>query len=455
MDKRLIFNPPNGLYEKEFFLDLSGRYRIRRNPPRDEKYIYYDTFDWRLFHKNVALINSTSKIFLRYLNSYSLLYSVDVDSPPVFFWDLPESRLRDYLSSILEMRALLKLFEVDIHLTAVDLLDHREKTFARVHYEAIKLLKEKDRISLGTQLSVFAVKGYEEQCLGFCDWLSQKKFAKTCHDIYDQALGLLRKKPGGYSNKPNVQLSRTMRADTATKMILRTLLDVMKKNQVGIKKDIDSEFLHDFRVAIRRTRSILSQIKSVFPDDVTDYFKKGFSDLGKLTNYLRDLDVYLLQQEEYREKLPDFFKADIKPLFGYLARERRKQLKKVVQGLNSEKHLKVLKDWEAFLNEFPAADSLAENADKPIVNIACERIYKKYRTVIKLGRRILKESQESMLHRLRIECKKLRYLMEFFCEFIPPRSHENVSDATKEAPRQFRAVSRFLCTRRGATGICC
>ena len=42
-------------------------------------------------------------------------------------------------------------------------------------------------------------------------------------------------------------------------------LQTLRINEDGVRKDLDSEFLHDFRVAVRRTRSALSQIKGVFP----------------------------------------------------------------------------------------------------------------------------------------------------------------------------------------------
>ena len=57
-----------------------------------------------------------------------------------------------------------------------------------------------------------------------------------------------------------------MRADIAAKYIFSHLLKTMKDNEPGTIADTDSEFLHDFRVAVRRTRAGLSQLKGVLPD---------------------------------------------------------------------------------------------------------------------------------------------------------------------------------------------
>ena len=73
-----------------------------------------------------------------------------------------------------------------------------------------------------------------------------------------------------------------------------------------------------------------------------------------------------------------------------------------------------MNDWEAFLNEPPQEFPNATNAELPIIDLARKRIYKIYRRVVKAGSQILENTEDEMLHALRIECKKLRYLMEFF-----------------------------------------
>ena len=54
-------------------------------------------------------------------------------------------------------------------------------------------------------------------------------------------------------------------------------------NRPGTIDDIDPEFLHDFRVAVRRTRSVLGHAKDVLPADVLDWSRDGFRSLGQVT----------------------------------------------------------------------------------------------------------------------------------------------------------------------------
>jgi CHAD domain-containing protein len=225
--------------------------------------------------------------------------------------------------------------------------------------------------------------------------------------------------PGDYSTKLNFKLEPGMRADEATRIILRNLLQTIRLNEAGIKADIDTEFLHDFRVAVRRTRSALSQIKGVFPETPTLRFKQDLAYIGKFTNELRDLDVYLLAENGYKAMLPDTLQSGIDPLMAHLKQKRSAALEAVVNELNSQKYADILRDWEAFLTGPTAEPATAANGATPIIDLARDRIYKRYRRIVKWGHQILENMEDDQLHALRIECKKLRYLLEFFQSLFP------------------------------------
>ena len=238
-------------------------------------------------------------------------------------------------------------------------------------------------------------------------------------DIYLGALAQAGRKPGSYSRKLNVRLKPQSRSDVATKVILRSLLESMKANEPGIKADVDTEYLHDYRIAIRRTRSALSQMRNVFPAQATQHFRQEFSTLGHLTNDLRDLDVYLLTEDDFEARLPDAMRQDIVPLFDYLRLLREQALEEVRDGLSSGDYARALGDWQEFLSEPVSKKAAGANGAMPIVDLARERIYKRYRRVIKEGDYIVSHTQDDLLHALRIECKKLRYLLEFFTSLFP------------------------------------
>ncbi len=420
MRNNLKFNLPDGYKEQQLISELADQYAIKKEPAISESFAIYDTFDWRLFNKSLVLYGSGNKLFLRKLAKSEIIHTIEITSLPNFIWDFPDGKLKKQLVPIIKMRALLKLVEVHCRSTTYRILNPDEKTVTRLAYEEILPSREKDAPALAAHLWLKPVKGYPKYSQNMAKRFEEAGFTiSKKEDIYFKALAVVDKKPGSYSAKLNIKLDPDMRADDATKVILHFLLQVMRINEVNIEKDLDTEFLHDFRVAIRRTRSALGQIKNVFPMGTTNRFKKDFAFVGKLSNQLRDLDVYLLKEDTYKAMLPPVLRNDIDPLFEYLRRTRSKALQNVLNGLRSKKYVKILRDWEAFL-KVPREDSAtAANAKLPVIYLARKRIYMKYRGVVKAGNLIIENTEDEMLHVLRIQCKKLRYLMEFFSSLFP------------------------------------
>jgi CHAD domain-containing protein len=140
-----------------------------------------------------------------------------------------------------------------------------------------------------------------------------------------------------------------MPAGEATKLILLNLLETMRTNEAGIKADIDVEFLHDYRVAVRRTRTALSEIRKVLPKSRVRYFRGAFRVLGQQTNELRDLDTCLLAEASYRALLPEEMQEDISPLFDSLRARRPAVLGGVIAYLESERYACLIDEWRSFL----------------------------------------------------------------------------------------------------------
>jgi CHAD domain-containing protein len=224
----------------------------------------------------------------------------------------------------------------------------------------------------------------------------------------------------GALSKFGVDLEPAMRSDAAARRIHLALLDRIRANEDGVRRRLDPEFLHDFRVAVRRTRSCLGQVRGVFPADAVGRFRVAFSWLGKLTGPARDLDVYLLEMPRYRAGLPEAVRDDLAPLERFLERHCLLEHERLAAELGSERYRALIEGWTGFLEREPVDDPSAPNARRPILEVATDRIAGVYRKVLKKGRAIDADSPPDKLHRLRIECKKLRYLLEFFQSLLDP-----------------------------------
>lgn len=419
MEKALKFDLPQDFDGESFLREFTGAHPVKREPAVNQTDVFYDTFDWRLYHKSLTLLQRQKEALLISSKNGAVMHSLNISAIPAFIRDFPNSAIKEALQPLIEMRALLKLLQSRARIMPVRILNEDEKTVARLLLSSEEISAPDDRKLILNRLFLEPLRGYEADFRKLAEYMTDKSFPVSRQHIFDQARKILSRKPGGYSTRLNILLAPEMRADEAAKMILRFLLNIMRENENGIRKDIDTEFLHDFRVAIRRTRSALGQIKNVFPPEITRRFRKDFSRLGKMTNWLRDLDVYLLSETRYQAMLPEKLRHNIHPLFEYLQRERKKELRKINRVLNSGEYSQILNDWERFLNASADEFSSTAGGSRPIVDVARKRIYRRYRKIVKSGRKISDNSPDEMLHSLRIECKRLRYLLEFFANLFP------------------------------------
>jgi CHAD domain-containing protein len=239
--------------------------------------------------------------------------------------------------------------------------------------------------------------------------------------VLPEALAAAGRRPGDYSSRLDYHLDPDKRADASAKEILLGLLDTMEANVGGSRANLDSEFLHDLRVAARRTRSALTQIKSVFAPELVEEYKARFAWLQQVTGPVRDLDVYLLDFDNYRNSLPAPLQPHLEPMREFLADHYDATQKKLARALGSAKFKSLLKSWRAFLEAPVPERSTVPNAMRPTKEVADACIWRMYRRVRKEGRAITAHSPVEELHELRKSCKKLRYLLEFFRSLYPKK----------------------------------
>ncbi|HLF97458.1 MAG TPA: CHAD domain-containing protein, partial [Methylococcaceae bacterium] len=81
------------------------------------------------------------------------------------------------------------------------------------------------------------------------------------------------------------------RADRALKACLGALSDTLSRHETALLGGESGETLHDYRVAVRRIRSLLGQFDAVFTERRVRRFQEEFARLARLTSPARDLEV--------------------------------------------------------------------------------------------------------------------------------------------------------------------
>ena len=376
---------------------------------------YFDTFDWRLYQKGLALIQAGNAVYLQRISDgeYPLHDQIEMKQhiEGRFWWMFPEGELRDTLRGALSVRALLLRAQVRQKVCGFGVLNADEKTVVRLFLTHTSA--ENRHVAT---LALRSVRGYERDFENLRRRFRKLDVAHVAEDVFERVMNLAGCVPGDYSSKLNLNLNHEASGREATCEILKCLHDVMRQNETGIRADWDTEFLHDFRVAIRRTRSALTQIKGVLPEDAVAHFKDAFRQLGRSTNRLRDLDVHLLEEEAYRAMLPQSLQPGLDAVFSRLKSERRRALSDMVQVLDKPEYLNLMDSWAAFLRGEQSRGG--KDSAVPAIALAQKFIFKRFKQILKKGQAIGDDTPDEALHDLRIDCKKLRYLLEFFASFF-------------------------------------
>jgi CHAD domain-containing protein len=423
----LLENKDSPVRWRERLVDEIG---LVADPAESYRLACCDSFDWRLYQAGRRLdwlqYPGCSLLRLVHLEAGTIEAELELATVDTrFAAELPAGELRDIIEPLLDIRAFLPQVTLKIRSHCLRLEDGEGKTRTRLYIESINRLTEEggSRI-LQKRLRLQPLRGYEKSAQGVGRKLEKKyHLPEGADSLCDQALAAAGKKPGDYSSKLNIKLQPDMRADAAVRQVMLNLYRAMEVNEQGTIEDLDSEFLHDFRVAVRRTRSALAELKWVFPPATLKRFRREFAWLGSITTRLRDLDVYLLKFDRYKAMLPKELQAGLEPLRDLLRdKQHIEQTRHLAVQLRSARYRRLKQQWLRYLNSPLAKRPVAADAARPIGEVARRRTWRMYKRVMREGRAITADSPPAELHELRKSCKKLRYLMEFFQCLYRPKS---------------------------------
>lgn len=433
MSARTRYTLPGSTTQDQLLGQLQMRFPVELTPMGSQARHYLDTFDWRLFRRELALCQAHDTVALWSLDNRPVSERTSCSVLPPYVSKWTESPLKAQLLPLVSIRALMERAVVyaAYFVLAEQAAPHRP--VAHIVFEE-GAAKDYGRIvPLPTQVEVAAYAG-STVASDLRAWL--------------ESLGLTTVSPSGpaatlytvrqaraYSAKLAFTFEPDMRAERAVRTILTFLLDIVRQNRPGILHDIDTEFLHDFRVAVRRARSLLGQLPKVLPVRLTNHLRKDLSFLGSLTNHLRDLDVLLLRQADYLAAVPPDLRPDMEPLFRAVQHERYATHHRLVEALNTPQSEAILQRWASATTETKAQGPQAERKLAKLVRKSIRRQCQRVLTFVSPD--TLKDSAPEQLHRLRIACKKLRYMFEFFASAFP-------QELTAEPVRRLRVLQDVL-----------
>lgn len=409
---------------------LVDRFNLQPQDEHSFRRYWLDTFDWQLYKQGKALgLDQSDDGYLAYLydlESGDVLARQPLHSIPQFPSELLASRITQFITEEIPPRTWMIRSRQKIESQMWALVDDDQKTLVRVEYNAIKPLAHGSAEVAEEPIPVIGIRklrGYEDSATPLLKKLNGRKAlqAITGKIQIEKSLHSNGAVPGDYSSKFSLQLHRKQNTDSALRDILTALLHNLRVNVPGTIDDIDSEFLHDLRVATRRSRSAISRIKNVLPEAQMERFNEDLRWVGSITGACRDLDVYLLALPDFQKELPDDLSVHMEPFGQYLVERKEAEHAILVEHLQSERLTRFIDDWDAFLKQTPEMEQLSDIGGSDVAEIAGKATWKMYRRVISDGDKLTQDSPAEGFHDLRKDMKKLRYLMELFGSLYPQK----------------------------------
>ncbi len=412
---------------------LTGKWRCQRlHKPQRFQRLYLDSLDWRLLSKNLYLIadrlGNEFQLHLVDLRDNRILATAAVPDLPDLTRSLPPGKIATALAPVLESRALISQIALSVTRHPMMVLDGND-TIAHLDLEVSKpqIAGIDDSLHVYRRLWFTPVEGYQRQNKAIINTLSECGLPMLNAVIpVSYLLSALNIDTAKFATKPNLVFDPSDRADSAVKHLFAFLLSVMEANRQAVVADIDSECLHDFRVAVRHIRSLLAQSRGVIDQERRERAKVFFARLNRVTTPQRDFDVMLLNFDFYRSLLPAHMREHLEPVHDFVLDRRRAAAQVTVRAVQAASYQSFISNWQRYLEADTPRRVTQKNAVKPVKELADARIWKAYKRVINDGGDIDDDAPAESLHNLRKRCKNLRYLIEFFASLYPAKKVKRI-----------------------------
>ena len=256
---------------------------------------------------------------------------------------------------------------------------------------------------------------------------SKSKFERALARLDDaprKAAAKKKKAPGVRADEPLVEAGRK---------ILRFHCERMLANEDGTREGTDIEALHRMRVATRRQRAAFRVVAPYFRRKAVRGFQEELRKAAGRLGAVRDLDVLIGAAEAYRSSLGADAQPALDPLLEEWGERRSAARDELLAYLGGDDYQVFKERYGEFLSSAGAGvkDTARDDLPEPhlVRHILPTEIWSHYARV-RAYETVLGWASVETLHTLRIEAKRLRYLLESFGEVLGPAVAAAVKDVT-------------------------
>ena len=201
----------------------------------------------------------------------------------------------------------------------------------------------------------------------------------------------------------------------------------------------DPDRPHDlkrYRVATRRLRAALRAFEGAYPRRTVKRLRDDLGELASVAGAARDLDVRIADLEAWAGDRGEDAIAGVEPLVAAWRRQRTAAAVSLDGRLRTRRHRRLLEALITFVGSTEAAGERAGARDgeragaampaRPIGLRAGTLLWQGYERLMAYDH-VVGRADLATLHQLRIEAKRLRYLLEFLADVLGPEEADLVA----------------------------
>lgn len=228
---------------------------------------------------------------------------------------------------------------------------------------------------------------------------------------------------------PRLDVHADMLLGDAARAILRRQLTEMLLNEAGSRIGDDIEYVHDMRVASRRARASLGLYGSAFEKSVLKKITKGLKRTAGALGSVRDLDVALANLALYADGRPSDEQESLRLLAERWTADRQAARTELAAWLDDRRYARFIRRTKRGCAKpdlgasSPSANTAGDAPPPRVCDVVPAALLDQFQRIRRheaaveataAGQR--SEALLTALHDLRIECKRLRYMLEPFEE---------------------------------------
>jgi CHAD domain-containing protein len=218
-------------------------------------------------------------------------------------------------------------------------------------------------------------------------------------------------------------------SEAGRKGLLKIFIQMLN-HESGSHTGEDPEDVHQMRVATRRIRSAFRQLRRYYRPKVISTYRRRLRKIAQALGAVRDLDVLIADLSQFQSTLDGEQQVDLQTVIEGLNQKRKSAREELVGVLDAKAYRRFVKDFSDFLTSPGEGAKLLHSDD--IVPIQVRHvlpgmIHQCLAAVLAYDA-VLDDADAETLHGLRIEFKRLRYLVSLFDDLLGSQTDDFIEE---------------------------